>query len=86
MDNKTPEKNKSVGCNGLNKDSMASTEDAICFNLASTTETTGMIPTPPLTDAEVEGYEALFYRPQQEADNARKSDSPQEQKNKERRP
>ncbi len=85
MDNKTPD-NKAKDCSSLSRADMASTEDAMCFNLASTTETTGMIPTPPLTDAEVEGYEALFYRPQQEADNARKSDSPQEQENKENRP
>ena len=73
-------------CASLDQADMARTEDSLCFNLASTTESTGMIPTPPLTDAEVEGYESLFYRPQQEADNARKADSPQEQKNKEKRP
>lgn len=81
-----PDNKKSKSCASLSQADMANTEDALCFNLASTTETTGMIPTPPLTDAEVEGYESLFYRPQQEADNARKSDSPEEQKNKERRP
>ncbi len=78
MNDETSE-TQAISCESLTKADMARTEVTMCFNLSSLSEATGMIPTPPLDDADVEGYEALFYRPQQEADNARKADSPQEQ-------
>ena len=48
-------------------------------NIASNTEFTGMIPTPPLTDAEAEGYEDLYPVPQQKAAVAKKADTATEQ-------
>ncbi len=77
--NKEATENHTISCEALTQADMARTEVAMCFNLSSMSEATGMIPTVPLDEADVEGYEALFYRPQQEADNARKADSPQEQ-------
>lgn len=65
---------QTISCDALTKADMARTEVAMCFNLSSASEATGMIATPPLDDADLEGYGSLFYRPQQEADNARKAD------------
>lgn len=47
----------------------------------STTECTGMIATPPLSDEQVDGYLDIFHVPQQTAVQARKADNPEEQKN-----
>lgn len=46
----------------------------------SATECTGMIPTPPLNDEQVEGYLDIFHVPQQKAQDALKADNPEEQK------
>lgn len=74
---------QSFSCDALTRADMARTEVAMCYILSSASEATGMIATPPLTDADLEGYEALFYRTQQEANNAREASSPQEQKRRE---
>jgi hypothetical protein len=54
-------------------------DDMIAIDVASMTECTGMIPTPPLTDDEVNGYSGIFHMPQQKAETAQKADSPAEQ-------
>lgn len=48
-------------------------------NIASVSDYTGTIPTPPLTDEEVEGYSDIYFVPQQKAENAKKADSPKQQ-------
>jgi hypothetical protein len=54
--------------------------DMIAQNgVLSTTECTGMIPTPPLSDEQVDGYLDLFHVPQQKAESAMKADTPEEQ-------
>ena len=74
---------QSFSCDALTRADMARTEAAMCANLSSASESTGMIATPPLSDADLEGYETLFYRTQLEANNAREADSPEEQKRRE---
>lgn len=54
-------------------------EDGISMDVVSSTEMTGMVPTPPLDDSEVEGYRSLFPVRQQAATDARKAGSPEEQ-------
>jgi hypothetical protein len=46
----------------------------------STTECTGMIARPPLSEEEVNGYLDLFHMPQQKAAEAVKAENPAEQK------
>lgn len=46
----------------------------------SATDSTGAIPTPPLTDEDVEGYLDIIPVPQRKAECAVKSDTPEEQK------
>lgn len=48
-------------------------------NIASVTDYTGTIPTPPLSEEEVEGYSDIYFVPQQQAENAKKADSPKQQ-------
>jgi len=45
--------------------------DGVTRDIASSTECTGMIPTPPLTDEEVDNYNDIFSVTQQNADNAK---------------
>jgi len=47
--------------------------------VCSATESTGAIPTPPLTQEDIEGYLDVFPVPQCKAFNAVKADTPQEQ-------
>ncbi len=47
--------------------------------IVSANEVTGMVPRPPLNEAEVEGYLTLFPVEQQEAFHAKKADSPAQQ-------
>jgi len=50
------------------------------LEITSSTECTGMIPVPPLDDAEVDAYAEIYSVHQKKAYNAKKSDSPEEQK------
>ena len=50
-------------------------------NIASANDFTGMIPTPPLTDADADGYSDIFPVTQQKSVSAQKSATPREQKN-----
>lgn len=40
-------------------------DDYISLDISSSTECTGMVPTPPLTEAEVEGLSSIYSVPQQ---------------------
>lgn len=42
-------------------------DDYVSLDISSATECTGMVPTPPLTDAEVEGYSDVYSVPQKKA-------------------
>jgi hypothetical protein len=55
-------------------------DNYVSLDIASTTECTGMIPGPPLDDAQVDAYSEIYSVPQQKAYNAKKADSPEEQK------
>jgi len=46
-------------------------DDGVIRDIASSTECTGMIPTPPLTDEEVDNYNDIFSVTQQSAHNAK---------------
>lgn len=63
----------------------AHAEDEMPMNIASATEVTGMVSTPPLTDDQAEGYRSLFDMPQKKAVSAQKADSPEEQEKNSRR-
>lgn len=56
-------------------------EDYATLDIASTTECTGMIPTPPLSEEEVENYADIYSMPQKSAFNAKKANTPSQQKN-----
>ena len=49
------------------------------LDIASITECTGMIPTPPLNEFEAENYGDLYSVPQQDAYNAKKADNTAQQ-------
>ncbi len=55
-------------------------DNFVSLDIASSTECTGMIPGPPLDDAEVDAYAEIYSVPQQKAYNAQKANSPEEQK------
>ena len=42
-------------------------DDYLSLDITSATECTGMVPAPPLTEAEVEGYEDMYSVPQKRA-------------------
>lgn len=42
-------------------------DDAVSLDISSANECTGMVPTPPLTEAEVEGYSDVYSVPQKKA-------------------
>lgn len=46
-------------------------DDYATLDIASTTDCTGMIPTPPLNEEEVENYADIYSVPQQSAVNAK---------------
>ena len=46
-------------------------DDYTSLDIASSTECTGMVPSPPLDEAEVEGYADIYSVPQKQAENAR---------------
>jgi hypothetical protein len=54
-------------------------DDMLSMDVISATEVTGMVPTPPLTEAQAEGYRQLFPIPQPKAASARCADTPEEQ-------
>mgnify|MGYP000303690649 CR=1 FL=1 len=54
-------------------------DDYSTLNITSATDCTGMIPTPPLTDEEVNGYADIYTVPQQNAYNAQNADSTSQQ-------
>lgn len=54
-------------------------DDMLSMDVISATEVTGMVPTPPLTEAQAEGYRNLFPIPQPRAASARCADTPEEQ-------
>ncbi len=54
-------------------------DDMLSMDIVSATEVTGMVPTPPLTEAQSEGYRTLFSIPQPRAASARSADTPEEQ-------
>lgn len=55
-------------------------EDYAALNISSTTDCTGMIPTPPLTVDEAENYGDIYAMPQQSAENAGKTATTPQQK------
>jgi hypothetical protein len=55
-------------------------------NIGSQTECTGMIPTPPLDDAQLDGYHDIYSVPQQKGTGALKKEDAKEQKRKSSRP
>jgi hypothetical protein len=68
---KEPEKD-----NGLDSKYL---DEMMPIDVVSTTECTGMILTPPLTEDEVDGYTDIFHVQQQKATSAQKADNPAEQ-------
>lgn len=42
-------------------------DDYVSLDISSANECTGMVPTPPLTEAEVEGYSDVYSVPQKKA-------------------
>lgn len=55
-------------------------EEYATLDIASTTDCTGMIPTPPLSAEEAENYGDIYAVPQQSADNAKKAATTSQQK------
>lgn len=55
-------------------------DDYATLDIASTTDCTGMIPTPPLNEYEVDNYADIYSVPQQSAVNAQKADSTSQQR------
>ncbi|MGE5494385.1 MAG: hypothetical protein ACM3S4_03665 [Burkholderiales bacterium] len=55
-------------------------------SIGSQTECTGMVPTPPLDDAQVDGYHDIHSIPQQKGTGAMKMKDAKEQKKKSSRP
>ena len=49
------------------------------LDIASSTECTGMMYKPPVTDEDVEGYQDIYSVPQQKDINAQKTDTPKQQ-------
>lgn len=45
-------------------------DDYLSLDITSATECTGMVPTPPLTEAEAEGYSDICSMPQKKASQA----------------
>jgi hypothetical protein len=72
------------------KDKKGNNEDAYDYydiqNIYSQTDCTGMIPTPPLDDAQVDGYHDIYSVPQQNATGARKFENAKDQKKNSSRP
>jgi hypothetical protein len=56
------------------------------LNVGSQTECTGMIPTPPLDDAQLDGYHDIYSVPQQKGTGAMNMKDAKEQKRKSSRP
>lgn len=54
-------------------------DDYATLDIASTTDCTGMIPTPPLTEYEVDNYADIYTVPQQSAVNAKNAKTTSEQ-------
>ncbi|MGI5849105.1 MAG: hypothetical protein ACOX8Q_03405 [Christensenellales bacterium] len=55
-------------------------DDYVALDIMSNTECTGMIPTPPLSSDDVDGYSEIYSVTQQEAINAQKADTAKQQK------
>ncbi len=49
------------------------------LDVASQTDCTGMVPTPPLTEVEAENYGDIYSMPQQNAYNAQNNQNPSKQ-------
>jgi|GEM_PF-1629417 len=55
-------------------------DDYATLDIASTTDCTGMIPTPPLTEGEAQNYADIYSVPQQSAENAKNADTTSQQR------
>ncbi len=55
-------------------------DDYVSLDIASITECTGMIPTPPLNDDEVDNYADIYSVPQQSAVNANNIETTSQQR------
>ncbi len=55
-------------------------------NIGSQTDCTGMVPTPPLDAAQIDGYHDIYSMPQQKGTGALKKEDAKEQKKKSSRP
>jgi len=58
------------------RETSAPEDDYVSLDITSATECTGMVPTPPLTEAEVEGYSSVYSVPQKRVPQKGKNSTP----------